>query len=133
MTMECETVIYSSGIVSVFPLHRSPAEKSFSYKPHSGRTKRGTNHSETACAVLRDPAGLNAKSVKRNSFGDSAKGQVDGLSDKSLMRLKSTTQKQYTWGGGPVFSRPFRSPSRGQTGAQMNAIHCDLNQSILLL
>lgn len=78
MTMECETVIYSSGIVSVFPLHQSPAEKSFSYKPHSGRTKRGTNHSETACAVLRDPAGLNAKSVKRNSFGDSVKGQVDG-------------------------------------------------------
>lgn len=119
MTMRWETFIYSTGIVSVFPLPPSSSWKSFSYKPHSGRTKRGTNHSETARSVLRDPGRLNAKSVERNSFGDSAKGQVDGSSDKSLMRLKSTTQKQYAWGGGLVSSRPFPSPSRGRTGAHI--------------
>lgn len=52
--------------------------------------------------------GFDAKqSAKRNSFEDAAKGQVDGLSDKSLMRWKSTTQKQYTCGGGVVSARPF--------------------------
>ena len=85
MTKGCESDIYSYGIVSVFP----PPVSSWMElvrKAFSGRTKQGINHSETACAVLWDPTGLNAKSVKRNSFGDSAKGQVDGLSDKSLMR-----------------------------------------------
>ncbi len=33
MTMGYENVIYSCGIVSVFPLHRSPAEKAFLTSP----------------------------------------------------------------------------------------------------
>lgn len=127
---ECYLFLWHCQCLSPPPIS---SWKSFSYKPHSRRTKQGTNHSEMAHAVLRDLMGLNAKSVKRNSFGDSPKGQVDGSSDKSLMRWKSTTQNQYTWGGGLVSSRPFRSSSRGQTDAQMSAIHCDLNQMILLL
>lgn len=40
MTMECENVIYSCGIVSVFPLHRSPDEKAFLTSPIQAEQSR---------------------------------------------------------------------------------------------
>lgn len=49
----------------------------------SSSTKRRIKHSEWACNVFRDSVELYAKSIRRNSFGDS-KGQVDGISDKKI-------------------------------------------------
>lgn len=40
MTMGCENVIYSCGIVSAFPLHRSPAEKAFLTSPIQAEQSR---------------------------------------------------------------------------------------------
>ena len=70
--MGCENVIYSCGIVSVFPLHRSPAEKAFLTSPIQAEQSGALIIQRRLALSSGIRRGLNAKSVKRNSFGDSA-------------------------------------------------------------
>lgn len=69
--------------------------------------------------------------LKEIVFFHSAKGQVDGLRDKSLMRYELTTQKQYTWGGGLVFFATFseylkrdrQAPKWAQSGVTLTTAY----------
>lgn len=80
MTFGCESVIYFYSTVCVSPLHWSPAEWGLWEKLFQAEQSEALIIQKWL--TLRDLTGLNAKSVKRNSFRDSAKGQVDVLSDK---------------------------------------------------